>query len=39
MKYNEQTSQIIRVDIIRYHLKKYAIRVIAKKCNCSQEQF
>ncbi len=35
MKYNEQTSQIIRAAIIRYHLKKYTIRAIAKNCNCS----
>jgi len=35
MKYNEQTRQIIRAAIIRYHLKKYIIRAIAKNCNCS----
>ena len=35
MKYNEQTSQIIWADIIRYHPKKYTIRVITKKGNCS----
>ena len=35
MKYNEQTSQIIRSDIIRHYLRKNTIRKIANICNCS----
>ena len=35
MKYKEQTSKLIRVDIIRMHLKKNTIRKIANECNCS----
>ena len=35
MKYTEQTSKIIRTDIIRLYLKKNTIRKIAEVCNCS----
>ena len=35
MKYTEQTSKIIRSDIIRLYLKKNTIRKIAEVCNCS----
>ena len=35
MKYKEQTSKLIRADIIRMHLKKNTIRKIANECNCS----
>ena len=33
MKYNEQTSKIIRTDIIRLYLKKNTIRKTAEVCN------
>lgn len=35
MKYTEQTSKIIRSDIIRLYLKKNTIRKIAEVCNYS----
>ena len=35
MKYNEQTSKLIRYDIIRLYLKRNTIRKIANEYNCS----
>ena len=35
MKYKEQSSKLIRADIIRMYLKKNTIRNIANECNCS----
>ena len=35
MKFNEQTSKIIRYDIIRLYLKRNTIRKIADECKCS----